>query len=579
MPSFREPPFFLNFARELLGFWAESAKPPSGGLYHCLRDDGSVYDARTRHLVSSTRLVVQFAWAITHDVPPLPAPAPPWRALLDSCVRFLRDRHYVPSTGGYKWVVNVDDDAENAAAVVTSGGSSCAAVPAAPPAENGDDSNRSYGLCFALLAFSTAHAAGVDGMRALVDQVTETLTTRFWEAPHGLYADEASPDWSVTDRYRGQNANMHAVEAHMAAYAATRDALHLHRARTIAHAMCVRQAALVDAATGCGPLVYEHYASDWSAPDLEYNKDKPDDRFRPFGFQPGHLFEWAKLLVQLDALGVEDADGLPAAWRLPTARRFFDAALRGWDSARGGGFVYSMAPTPALPICNGLKYKWVQTEGAAAAVLLAHAAGVGDDARRFYLAWFDVIMQHFWTHFVDHTHGSIFRVLTADLKAVDDLKCPPGKVDYHATGLCYDAFAAFSRAVPVRAVNPTAMARPGGAYSHATVAGGLVFVSGQLPIAPDGTKLNTEPFDVQARAVLANVRNALEGAGSSVKRLAHVRVYITDVANWAAFNSIYEEWLDGSVEHAAQRPARAVVPVPTLHHGFLVEIEATAAAS
>jgi mannose/cellobiose epimerase-like protein (N-acyl-D-glucosamine 2-epimerase family) len=434
MPAFREPAFLLNFARDLLSFWALSAKPASGGLFHCLRDDGHVYDARTRHLVSSTRLVVQFAWAITHDVPLLPAPAPSWRELLDSCLLFLRERHFVAATGGYRWIVNVDgDDAEGARAA---------------PSEPGDDSNRSYGLCFVLLAYSAAHAAGVAGMRARIDDVTETLTARFWEAAHGLYADEASPDWSATDPYRGQNANMHAVEAHMAAFAATRDALHLHRARTIAHAMCVRQAALVDAATRCGPLVYEHYAEDWSAPDLAYNRDKPDDRFRPYGFQPGHLFEWAKLLVQLDALGVEDADGLPAAWRLPTARRFFDAALRGWDARGGGGFVYSMAPTPALPVCNGLKYKWVQAEAAAAAALLAHAPGVDADARRFYLAWYDIIMHHFWAHFVDHTHGSIYCVLSADLAAVDDFKCPPGKVDYHATGLCYDAAAAFSAALP-----------------------------------------------------------------------------------------------------------------------------------
>ena len=117
----------------------------------------------------------------------------------------------------------------------------------------------------------------------------------------------------------------------MAAFRATGDALHLSRARTIARSMCVRQAGLVDAATGLGALVYEHYAEDWAAPDLEYNRDKPNDRFKPWGFQPGHLLAWRKLLVQLDARGQLEADGAtPAAWRVATARRLFEAALKGW---------------------------------------------------------------------------------------------------------------------------------------------------------------------------------------------------------------------------------------------------------
>ena len=121
-------------------------------------------------------------------------------------------------------------------------------------------------------------------------------------------------------------------------------------------------------------------------------------------------------------------------------------------------------------------------------------------------------------------------------------------------------------------INPDPLAPPGGHYSHAVVAGGLVFVSGQLPIAPDGTKLNASPFEVQARQVLANVEAALVAAGSSIAQLAQVRVYVTDIANWPAFNAIYAGWA------GASRPARAVVPVPQLHFGFLIEVEAVAVA-
>ena len=119
---------------------------------------------------------------------------------------------------------------------------------------------------------------------------------------------------------------------------------------------------------------------------------------------------------------------------------------------------------------------------------------------------------------------------------------------------------------------PEGMATPRGHYSHATRGAGLVFVSGQLPVAPDGTVLGDAPFDVQARQVLANVSAALKGAGSSVDSLLQVRVYITDIALWPAFNEIYAQWAGNS------RPARAVVPVPTLHFGCSVEVEAVALA-
>ena len=65
-------------------------------------------------------------------------------------------------------------------------------------------------------------------------------------------------------------------------------------------------------------------------------------------------------------------------------------------------------------------------------------------------------------------------------------------------------------------VSPATMAPPGGHYSHAVAAGGLVFVSGQLPIAPDGTKLVDAPFEKQARQVLDNVAHALKAAGSAI---------------------------------------------------------------
>ena len=120
----------------------------------------------------------------------------------------------------------------------------------------------------------------------------------------------------------------------------------------------------------------------------------------------------------------------------------------------------------------------------------------------------------------------------------------------------------------IQRINPDNLAPPGGHYSHAVVANGLVFISGQLPITPAGEKLNQASFEDQARQVLANVQAALQAAGSSVAQLVQVRVYVTDINQWPAFNRIYQAWA------GAAPPARAVVPVPLLHHGFLIEVEA-----
>ena len=117
-------------------------------------------------------------------------------------------------------------------------------------------------------------------------------------------------------------------------------------------------------------------------------------------------------------------------------------------------------------------------------------------------------------------------------------------------------------------VNPSNMATPGGHYSHASIANGLVFVSGQLPISPSGELLNQLSFEEQVKQTLSNVKTVLEAAGSSVAQLVQVRVYITSISNWPSFNQIYKEWAGQSL------PARAVVPVPELHYGFSIEVEA-----
>ncbi|ARU89887.1 RidA family protein [Pseudomonas sp. M30-35] len=122
----------------------------------------------------------------------------------------------------------------------------------------------------------------------------------------------------------------------------------------------------------------------------------------------------------------------------------------------------------------------------------------------------------------------------------------------------------------ISCANSSAVTPPVGHYSHVCVAGGLVFISGQLPIQPDGTVLIGSSFEEQSAQVLANLEACLACAGVGKENLVQVRVYVTDIERWPLFNEIYAAWM------GTHRPARAVAGVSQLHFGLAVELEAIA---
>lgn len=122
-------------------------------------------------------------------------------------------------------------------------------------------------------------------------------------------------------------------------------------------------------------------------------------------------------------------------------------------------------------------------------------------------------------------------------------------------------------------INSSEISQPAGHYSHVCVAAGLVYLSGQLPVDANGKPLSDKPFTDQVRQVLANLDSCLAAAGTTRERLVQVRVYVTDIGDWPAFNRLYAEWIGN------HRPARAVAGVAELHYGLRVEIEAVALAA
>lgn len=110
-----------------------------------------------------------------------------------------------------------------------------------------------------------------------------------------------------------------------------------------------------------------------------------------------------------------------------------------------------------------------------------------------------------------------------------------------------------------------------GHYSQAVEHAGTVYVAGQLPIDPADPQRRVEGFEAQARQVIANVVAIVEAAGAARETILRTTVYIADIAHWPAFDAVYAELM------GPHRPARTVVPVPQLHYGYLVEMDAIAA--
>ena len=109
-----------------------------------------------------------------------------------------------------------------------------------------------------------------------------------------------------------------------------------------------------------------------------------------------------------------------------------------------------------------------------------------------------------------------------------------------------------------------------GPYSQGIVAGGWLFVSGQLGLKPATGEMVGEGFGDQTRQALENLRSIVEGAGFALTDVVAVDVFITDMAQFSVFNSIYAEVF---LEH---KPARAVVEVKGLPRGAHVEVKCTA---
>jgi 2-iminobutanoate/2-iminopropanoate deaminase len=122
-----------------------------------------------------------------------------------------------------------------------------------------------------------------------------------------------------------------------------------------------------------------------------------------------------------------------------------------------------------------------------------------------------------------------------------------------------------------REVRTEAAPRPVGPYSQAVVSGGWIFVSGQVPLDPSTNRLVEGDIAAQTEQVIANLRNVLEAAGSSLADVVRTTVYVSDLTLFPRMNEVYARHFTSD-----PKPARSTVQAAQLPLGAAIEIDAIA---
>ena len=263
--------------------------------------------------------------------------------------------------------------------------------------ESGPRSDKeAYPHSFVLLAAASSTIAGRPLAAGLLDEACAIVERRFWSERQGACLEAWDRGWTTLEPYRGANANMHMVEAFLAAGDATGDAAWYGRAARIADRV------IGEFARSNDWRVIEHFDAEWR-PQPDYNRDDPRHRFRPFGVTPGHGLEWSRLLLQL-----RSALDAPPDWLVDAARGLFARAVEdGWTAE--GGFVYTTDQEGRPVVADRLH--WVVAEAIAAAATL-HSVTSDEE----YDAWHRRCWQFADRHLIDRERGSWHHELDAALR-------------------------------------------------------------------------------------------------------------------------------------------------------------------
>lgn len=360
--------------RALVDF-ARGSRVPTGFAY--MDEEGGVDLERPVELWISGRMTHIFALATMYGIEGS-------RELMDHGVKSLSRYFYDPVYGG--WYSSIE----------------------ANPASDGNglpvnDRKEAYAQAFVILAASSALAAGSEEAQALLEKALAEQLEHWYDPKTGKVAESWDRSFTEAEDYRGINANMHTVEASLAAADVLGDVELLDRATRVLKFV-------YDQASQRDWRIPEHFDREWQViPD--YNVDEPAHPFRPYGVTPGHALEWARLMLHARG-ALRNAGREVDPWMLEGAQALMEAAIRdGWDVDGEPGFVYT-TDFDGHPIVHE-RMHWVLCEAIGLAAVLAQALedeGENEKATRLreqMEEWWDYAQQYLveapgrWTHELD----------------------------------------------------------------------------------------------------------------------------------------------------------------------------------
>lgn len=273
-----------------------------------------------------------------------------------------------------------------------------------------------YAHAFVILAATSAYLADIEGAKDLLDKALKVYDDKFWDEKEGLAVDTWNTDFTELSSYRGLNANMHTVEAFLAAA----DALSDNKYRVRAGRIIDR---VISWAKDNSWRIPEHFKSDWT-PDLECNIDNKVDQFKPYGATPGHGIEWARLITQWATFTYSD-DKVALNSYIDAAGKLYNTAVNdAWCENGEPGIAYT-TDWDGNPVVTD-RMHWTLAEAINTSAVLYNVSkdtGYSDDYAMF--------MEYLDNYVHDKKNGSWFHQLDEQNKLIGTVW--PGKSDlYHA---------------------------------------------------------------------------------------------------------------------------------------------------
>ncbi len=373
---------FLREIRERLFVFGHRFPSPGGSSWY-LGDDGTPWTEKNREAYVTCRMahVYSIASLMGHEGS---------EALVDAAVKGLRGELRDKEHDG--WYEGL-----------TPGGSHLSG-------------KQCYAHAFVILAGTSAYLAGRPEAEELLQEALEVYDRYYWNEEEGLSCDNWNTEFTVMDDYRGLNANMHSVEAFLAvADAAGKEEYRVRAGRIIDH--------VLGWAKDNHWRIPEHYTKDWE-PDLEKNREKPDDPFKPYGATPGHGLEWARLITQW-ALSTYKEDKESMLPYIKASEELFRRAVEdAWNADGAPGICYTTG-WDGKPIVHE-RMHWTLAEGINTAAVLYHVT-----KKQEYADAYAAFMRYLDEKVLDHVNGSWFHQMDQNNQVTGTVW--PGKPDiYHA---------------------------------------------------------------------------------------------------------------------------------------------------